>query len=260
MLGDGIVSLGVPRPRPCRAGTRTRRRRSCARSAPGRRPASPAARSRTRPPRSRNLHVDALALDLGDAAELVDEVHVPRRAPELAVGGAAADRRRAASPRPRGSTSSSTARRSSRRDPALGVLGACPHQAAAAAAGCRRGRRGTAGACAGSWLLLIASRPIVAVRRVSWRHDEPPAAAPRPGRRRADRGGACELRRRRDSARAGRSPRASSATCTRSSRGRADRGRVVRRASTSSPAPAISPPTPGRSSCSCPTCSASRCS
>ena len=32
--------------------------------------------------------MDALPLDLAHAAELIDEVHVPRRAPKLAVGGA----------------------------------------------------------------------------------------------------------------------------------------------------------------------------
>ena len=54
-----------------------------------------------------------VARRLADAAELVDEVHVPGRAAELAVGGASAARPRAASRRRSSIAASSTARSSS---------------------------------------------------------------------------------------------------------------------------------------------------
>ena len=77
------------------------------------RPASPAARSRTRPPSLRNCTWIDLALDLLDPVQRVDEVHVPRGAAKLAVGDASAARPRAGarsrrgSPRPRPSRSAS---------------------------------------------------------------------------------------------------------------------------------------------------------
>ena len=86
MLGDGIVSFGVPR-------LTTDFRKS--KWSPKMQPSSPSLPS-TAQPRGREVDVALVAvkmhgdvlLDLAHAADLVQEIHVPGRAAEFAIGDA----------------------------------------------------------------------------------------------------------------------------------------------------------------------------
>ena len=154
MLGDGMVSFGRrPSATPSTAGTRRRRRRSCSSSASRPSTCSAAGVKSRSPVGVVEVHRRASRRRLADAVELVDEVHVPRRAAELAVG-----RRPQAGVAPAARTTSRDRLVLDRAqlgvvDLAGGVSGRGRRAGSAGAAGCRRGRRGTAG-CHGARVLL----------------------------------------------------------------------------------------------------------
>ena len=201
-------------------------------------------------------HMDALALDLAHAAELIDEVHVPRRAPELAVGGALQADVALEGDRIADRVVLDRAQLGRIDAPRLVVGAGAPDplgpEQAADVVGAKRWARAR-----GHARRIVSRRTRAAGRYVRGRELQPRSAGTSP-RATSPRPSSQALRMRpiRGS---GRSPRASSATCTRSSRTSARPSRSGSRRSTSSPAPATRRPRRGRSSSCSPTSSASRC-
>ena len=143
MLGEGIVSFGVPRAgdgvgeeREVLAEDRVVQRQALVHARPGRRELD-----RAPVVAEAGLHRVLRALD---AAELVDEVHVPGGAAQLAVG----DRAQTDLLLHRDRVANRLVLRGAqllRGQAALVVRSRAPPAARAGAAGCRRGRRGRAG-------------------------------------------------------------------------------------------------------------------
>ena len=155
MFGDGMVCLGTRRPSPGTSGSVKSSPKMVCSSLTLLPTCSAAGRPLDGARRVGELHRQ-VARRLGDPAERVDEVHVPRGPAEFPVGG----RLQAdflLHPYGPGDLLVLDRPQLIGRDPARRRSRRAPEAAAAGAAGCRRGRPGTAGWFCGTWRTSLPS-------------------------------------------------------------------------------------------------------